>query len=447
MSPVNSLRLPVRQERKSAWKSARKMYGLQTGYRPAMVPAKLAIARLYLLHICRARHFIACNREFFASSIDGVIHGGAQDAANGENQMSKPTTTETTDRSIDRRHALGFTTGLLAAAAAMDLPANAQPAAATKTAVTPVARTVTDAECEQLFKQVSNWGVWGPNDQRGTLNHIGPQEITAAAATVKLGQTVSLSRNFPTRAGIDNSSPAAHFMTQTGDNPCTADGCVVMSGDFISINVHGMAASHMDALCHMFKYGKSYNGYPAAEVTSSGAPRNNIMTNADGVVGRGVLLDPARAKGIPYYETHQLITVADLEAAEKAHKVTVGKGDLVMIRTGRDARTKAVPGQTELRIAGLDPQVAAWLHARKASVLGGDGVHDSFPFNQLNKSWPNPVHVCLLASAGMQLLDNLSLEPVADQCAKANRWAFLLTLAPLRIERGTGSPLNPIAVF
>src|SRR4051812_49220164 len=99
--------------------------------------------------------------------------------------MSKPTT-ETADRSIDRRHALSFTTGLLAAAAAMDLPASAQPGAATKSAVTPIARTATDAECEQLFKQVTNWGVWGPNDQRGTLNHIGPQEITAAAATVRL---------------------------------------------------------------------------------------------------------------------------------------------------------------------------------------------------------------------------------------------------------------------
>ena len=361
--------------------------------------------------------------------------------------MSKLITTQAADRNIDRRHALGFTTGLLAAAAAMDLPANAQPGAAAKTAVTPVDRMVTDAECEQLFKQVSNWGVWGPNDQRGTLNYIGPQEITAAAATVKLGQNVSLSRNFPTRAGIDNSSPAAHFMTQTGDNPCTSDGCVVMSGDFISISVHGMAASHMDALCHMFKYGKSYNGYPAAEVTSSGAPRNNIMTNADGVVGRGVLLDPSRARGIPYYEPHQLITVADLEATEKAQKVTVGKGDIVVIRTGRDARTKALPPQPELRMPGLDPTVVAWLHDRKVSVLGGDGVHDSFPFNQLNKSWPNPVHVCALASMGMQLLDNLSLDPLAERCAANNRWAFMLTLAPLRVERGTGSPLNPIAVF
>ena len=357
--------------------------------------------------------------------------------------MSKPVTAETTDR-IDRRHALGFTTGLLAAAA-MDLPANAQPGVAAS--VTPIARTATDTECEQIFKQVSNWGVWGANDQRGTLNHIGPQEIIAAAQTVKLGQTVSLSRNFPTRAGIDNNNPAAHYMTQTGDNPCTTDGCVVSSGDFISINIHGMSASHMDGLCHMFKYGKMYNGYPASEVTSSGAPRNNIMTNADGVVGRGVLLDPARTRGIPYYEPHQLITVADLEAAEKAQKVTVGKGDLVMIRTGRDARTKAVPAQRELRLAGLDPSVIAWLHTRKVSVLGGDGVHDSYPFNQLNKAWPNPVHICSLVSMGMQLLDNLSLEPVADRCAANNRWAFQLTLAPLRIERGTGSTLNPIAVF
>ncbi len=122
----------------------------------------------------------------------------------------------------------------------------------------------------------------------------------------------------------------------------------------------------------------------------------------------------------------------------------VGKGDIVLIRLGRDVRRRSHDDQA---VPGLDPEVARWLHERQAAVLGGDGVHDPIPPNQICAEWPMPVHMVGLVAMGLHLLDNLNLEDIAAACVEANRWAFLLTLAPLRIEGGTGSPLNPIALF
>jgi kynurenine formamidase len=145
-----------------------------------------------------------------------------------------------------------------------------------------------------------------------------------------------------------------------------------------------------------------------------------------------------------FVDSEEMITVADLEAAERAQGVSVGKGDILLVRVGRDARRDRFADQA---VAGLDPRVAAWLHARQVAVLGGDGVHDPIPNGRIHRDWAMPIHMLALAAMGLHLLDNLHLEAVAQTCAELNRWDFQLTLAPLPIAGGTGSPLNPIAVF
>ncbi len=187
-----------------------------------------------------------------------------------------------------------------------------------------------------------------------------------------------------------------------------------------------------------------YGGHPASEVKSTGARRNTVMTLTNGVAGRGVLLDVPRALGAPYIEPDQLITVADLERTESAAGLQVAKGDIVLVRTGRDVRRESVD---DTRVAGLEPSTAHWLHERRAAILGGDGVHDPIPPAQIAPNWPMPIHMLGLVAMGLHLLDNLYLEDIAQACATAARWEFLLTLAPLRIEGGTGSPLNPIAML
>ena len=304
---------------------------------------------------------------------------------------------------------------------------------------------MSDAELRALFDQVSNWGRWGDDDERGALNHIGPAEIVAAAALVREGRTVSLSRDFPTRPGPENPWPAQHHMLIGGDDCCVpgVEGLEV-STDYIGIAFHGMASSHIDALCHVFAQGRMYNGRPATEVKSTGARFNTIMAGKDGIVGRGVLLDVPRAQGFAYIDPEHMTTADELQAVAAAQGVEVRKGDILLIRLGRDVRRARFDDHA---VAGLDPRVVAWLHAREVAVLGSDGVSDPIPNGRIHRDWAMPIHMLGLAAMGLHLLDNLDLEPLAQTCAELGRWAFQLTLAPLRIEGGTGSPLNPIAVF
>jgi kynurenine formamidase len=301
------------------------------------------------------------------------------------------------------------------------------------------------AQMQALADSVSNWGRWGEDDERGTLNHLTPDRARAAAALVTLGRTVSLSRDFPVSPGPENPWPAQHHMVIAGDDPCIPQvPGLEVSTDYIGIAFHGMASSHLDALCHVFQGGRMYNGRPAAQVKSTGARANTVMTLKDGVAGRGVLLDVPRALACDFIDPAHGITIEELEQTERAQGVRVGTGDMLLVRTGRDVRRQ---GTDDQKVAGLDPQVARWLHEREVAILGGDGVHDPIPSGAVAADWPMPVHMVGLVFMGLHLLDNLDLEALAAACAAEARWAFLLTLAPLRIQGGTGSPLNPIAMF
>lgn len=300
-----------------------------------------------------------------------------------------------------------------------------------------------EAALQALFDKVCNWGRWGEDDQRGTLNHIGPGEIAHAAAQVGEGRSISLSRPFPTRPGPENPLPAQHFMMVTGEDRHTAHlPNMEAAVDYIGIAFHGLVCTHLDALCHIFRGGRMYNGRPASEVRSRGAMSNSVMSSTDGIVGRGVLLDMPLALGLDYLEPDRLITVDELQMAENKFGVTVMKGDILTVRTGRDVR----PGGGDGRIAGLHPHVAGWLHEREVALLGGDGPNDPMPPNA-ESSWANPIHELCLVAMGMQLMDNLDLERAARTCKELGRWTFQIVIAPLPIEGATGSPINPIAIF
>ena len=315
----------------------------------------------------------------------------------------------------------------------------------------PLSRTLTDGELRAIFTAVSNRGRWGAADQRGTLNFVGPDQIRRAAASVRSGRSMGLSRPFPVARTAENPQPAAHHMTSAGDLGCDpSTGCMEIATDYIAIDVHGRMATHVDALCHIYRDGLMYNGVPASEIRSvGGARRNSVMTLRDGVASRGVLLDVPRALGLRYVEPERMITRAMIEKAERRQGVAAEPGDMLLIRTGRDVRHRLVGGDPAavLRLAGLDPDVAAFLHARGVAVLGSDAIHDPAPFGQINRAWLNPIHICALASMGLHLIDNLWLDDAADACAALHRWSFQLVLAALPIEGGTGSPVNPVAIF
>jgi kynurenine formamidase len=297
---------------------------------------------------------------------------------------------------------------------------------------------------QTLFDRCSNWGRWGPDDERGTLNLITPEARVRAASLVREGVTVSCAHPINTVGDSENSSPAMHFMVRAGD---VADGRSITSiADHLAISPHGVAHSHLDALCHFFWQGTIYNGRPISSVTSTGARASAITIGQDGITSRGVLLDIPRTYGKPWLEPDQAITVADLEAAERASDVTVSSGDVLLVRTGRQARRNSVgPWDSRTALAGLHHEAAPWLKERGVALLGSDGVSDvrAHPFSETT----HPMHVLTLVAMGMQLLDNQNLDDLAAACAERSRWEFMLVVAPLKLMGGTASMVNPIAIF
>ena len=305
----------------------------------------------------------------------------------------------------------------------------------------------TRADVEALARQVSNWGRWGAEDERGALNFITPEASAAAAALVREGTTVSCALELAKAPAADNPTPVMHMMTGAGDaiDQGRLRG-LQSTGDYFAIAPHGMANTHLDALCHILDEGKMYNGFDASEVRSTGALRNSILAGEEGIASRGVLLDIAALHGAEWLEPGTAIGVDDLEAAEAREGVRARRGDILLIRTGRDTRREAEGAWPPLEgLAGLKMEALPWLHEREIAVLGCDGVSDVLPSGV--EGSPLPIHHVIITYMGVHLIDNARLGPLGRACAERGRWEFLLTLAPLRLAGGTASPINPIAMF
>ncbi len=307
---------------------------------------------------------------------------------------------------------------------------------------------VTSARMEEIFEKVKSWGRWGSDDEAGALNLLTPERRRAAAALVRSGEAVGCSRELPVEPSVENPHPALHMMVQAGDD-CVVPGVGLETTlDFVGIAFHGMASSHIDALCHLLVKGVMYNGRPASDVKSTGARSNDISVAREGIAGRGVLLDVPRALGVPWLEPGTAISPDDLERAEAVQDVRVEAGDILLVATGRDAR-RAEHGPwspMEEGLAGLHPECIPWLRERDISVLGSDSVSDPLPGDGVD-GWPMPIHQCCLVSMGVHLLDNLDLSRLGAACAREQRGSFLFVVSPLVVVGGTGSPVNPVAIL
>ena len=299
---------------------------------------------------------------------------------------------------------------------------------------------VTAATVEQWMTDLSNWGRWGEDDQAGTLNLITSEKRTAAADLVTAGVPVSLSHNYLTEPDVEATSPIGYELLGP-DRPGP------FRSDRYTFAYHGYAHSHMDSLCHMMHDGRMYNGFVRdEEVTADGCAKLAIVNFKQGIVSRGVLMDIPRLKGVGYLEPGTPVHVEDLEAWEREAGVRVASGDVLLVRTGRWAR-RAEHGPWEMNrdAAGLHASVAPWLRERGVAMLGADGTNDVLPSGV--EGVTQPIHQLTIVAMGMPLFDNLDLEAVAAEAARQGRWEFLLVAAPLAVDGGTGSPLNPLAIF
>ena len=309
----------------------------------------------------------------------------------------------------------------------------------------PPGEVVTAQEFGALVGELSNWNRWGPEDQRGALHFLTAERIAAATGLVRDGMTVSLSLPLNTIPSIHNPVPADHHMTAPTDRDGGHEPVAFMK-DYVGLDYHNDGHTHIDALCHVAYRGLMYNDRPQAAVTGDGAGVNSIEVLNDGLVGRGVLLDIPRLRGLPWLEPGQQVFAEDLEAAEREQRVSVGEGDILLVRTGHSRRLAELgPWDTRESKAGLHPTALRFVASRAVAALGSDGNSDTAPSTTEGVDFP--IHALAIAAMGLHLLDYLQFEDLASACERARRWEFLFIAAPLRIVGGTGSPINPLAVL
>ncbi|ROQ99872.1 kynurenine formamidase [Streptomyces sp. 2132.2] len=301
---------------------------------------------------------------------------------------------------------------------------------------------VSRREFDAIFAEVRTWGRWTPAD-RGAWNRVTPEHVRRAASLVRSGTAVPLGLPWDTRGGPDNRRPALHHMTDLGDveapEPATYK-------DFLAVDYHGKAVSHLDALSHVAYGGRLYDGYPAGEVIGAGGARFGSVAALGPLVTKGVLLDLPAVLGTDWLEPGRAVHARDVLAAERALGVTVDEGCAVLLRSGRFRRSRELgPWDSGAASAGFHVDALPLLAERGVALLGADGDSDLRPSPV--EGVHSPVHALAVAAMGVPLLDNLDLEALSAACAEAGRHEFMIVVAPLNVPGGTGSPVDPVAVL
>jgi kynurenine formamidase len=314
-----------------------------------------------------------------------------------------------------------------------------------------VAIQPSEDEVVSYFDQLSNWGRWGSDDRRGTLNLITDESRRAAARLIRDGQAVSLSRDLDP----ENPDPLGrgtvlqrYMETDKGSQLLGRDDLRVEAvREYVGVVAHG-SHTHLDGLAHFSWAGKNYNGFAASDTTSTRGARSLSVHHAHaGIITRGVLLDIAAVHGVPWLAPGHPITPAELAAAERRQAVIAGPGDALLIHTGHFARVAAEGVHPQQRQPGLAATCLPYLRERDVAVLGMDGIQDVMPSGYTTPDLAMPVHTVALVALGLWLIDNVALSELAAVCDSRRQWDFFFAMLPWRMVGVTSSIVNPIALF
>ena len=303
----------------------------------------------------------------------------------------------------------------------------------------------TNEDFHRAMEELSNWGRWGPEDELGQANFITREKRVQAAGLVREGITVSLAHDVVQEDAVDTSAYLNREVVRV--SPTGASDRLSYTGSY-----HGTIHSHLDSLdCHIMYEGNGYNGVSFEEVeAANGCPRGSIYAHRNGVITRGILFDatllPGRATDEGWLEPGTAITYDDLVVLEEIQGVQVEAGDVILLHTGRWKRREALGAwPTSEGVAGYHADVAYFLKDRGVAMIGHDMWNDVAPSGVGDISLP--LHSLALVSLGVSIFDNLDFTEVAEVAKELGRYEFLFIASPLRIEKGMGSPLNPIATF
>ncbi len=315
--------------------------------------------------------------------------------------------------------------------------------------------TPSEDEVLTWFDQLSNWGRWGEDDRLGTLNHVTPAKRVAAAQLVREGVSVSCAWDMRTGRQPGATVENQRYMLSTGlgladegRRNLLGEGRAGGAQEFIGMVFHGLDVTHLDSLAHIFWDGCLYGGAPASMVSDrQGALVHDVLAVRDGVTTRGVLLDIARLRGVDVLAADDHVHPEDLEAAEQAAGVRIEPGDVVLMRTGEGGarRRDGKSYNANKPRSGFQAACLPWLHERGVAMLASDVAQDPTPTGY--RTVHMPIHMVGIVAMGLWLIDNCQLEDLGDTCTRLGRWEFQFTLAPIRFQGVTGSPVNPLAIF
>jgi kynurenine formamidase len=306
---------------------------------------------------------------------------------------------------------------------------------------------VNPPEFTDLARAVNNWGRWGDDDERGTLNLITSESIRAAAGLVRDGKRFSLAIPMseagpqlgfvPGRTNPIRTTIARHELLGKD-----IDG-VRFNDDAVSMGVQ--SATHWDALAHVSYDHRMYNGFPTSVIDDTGATKLGAE-KLGSIVSRGVLLDLARSAGVDRLDGGHALTPDDLDRAVEFGKIEVGSGDIVLLRTGQIQHLHA--GDTmayNISTAGPSLQTVRWFHDHDVAAVATDNLSfEVFPGEI--KGLLLPVHMLHIVEMGLVQGQNFDLEELAADCAADGRYSFLLSASPDPIVHAAGAPVVPVAI-
>ncbi|MFB7105595.1 cyclase family protein [Streptomyces hydrogenans] len=315
-------------------------------------------------------------------------------------------------------------------------------------------RTDPEGAIAKAAEECSNWGRWGEDDRLGTVNFLDEAKRREGAALVRRGVSFSLSQRFdingPQKGWRRRTNPV-HTMLDTGTDAALGNQGLPhgIGGADDVIAMPLQCSTQWDGLGHIFDHGKAWNGRPAEQVvTSDGDQVTGIEHLAPHIAGRAVLLDVGRTVG----EDGELpdgfaITEEHLTATAEAHGVTVGRGDIVLVRTGQLARVRR-DGWGDYAggaAPGLSFSTASWLHDSEIAAIATDTWGFEVRPNEFDHAF-QPLHQVVIPHIGLLIGEMWDFEALAEDCAADGVYEFWLTAAPLPITGAVGSPVNPVAV-
>ena len=319
-------------------------------------------------------------------------------------------------------------------------------------------RKITRQDLTDAAEKYKNWGKWGSDDEIGTLNFTSPDDIIAAAQLIKKGKVISLALNFDATGpqGAKTKYPAMgrtnpiHTMLRTGTDAYSGvlDKRGIRAADDMVV-MPLQCGTQWDGLGHVFYEDYMWNGYDCREVTSAGAQKCGIEKTKNKMVGRGILLDIPRIKGVERLDDGYGITCEDLDQAAKGHGIEVRRGDYVIVRTGQmEAMQKAgswdgYPGGDA---PGFAFETLEWIKQNEIAAIASDTWGCEVRPNESEQGINQPWHWITIPIMGITMGEIFSLGELADDCADDGVNEFMFVAPAIPITGAVGSPTNPLAI-